>query len=198
MPRERTEDDSKAGRPLHSGGRKDRSPGRTFLSKAPEPEGGTAVKATNCQMIRGKGGDPGEYRTGPVAEGANTPDDEAYVRDALKRCSASTREAAQEFRRTGNPACVPAFVDGLLEHYVDFDVRPKLATSDDRLRLVEDLDIDSLTMLEIVYLAEDVLRISLDNDEIRPFRTVGDVKAFLASKAEEVWAAGVGLRAARQ
>ena len=149
-------------------------------------------------MISGTVGDPGASRTGPVAERVSTPDDEAFVRDALKRCSPSTREAAREFRSTGNPACVPAIVDGLLEHFVDFDVRSKLSVSDDRLRLVEDLDIDSLTMLEIVYLAEDVLRISLDNDEIRPFRTVGDVKAFLSSKAHEVWSRGIGLRAARQ
>jgi acyl carrier protein len=118
----------------------------------------------------------------PVAAKPFPPEEEAHVRDALKRCSPSTREATREFRKTGNAACIPAIVDGLIEHYVDPDVRAKLASCDDRLRLAEDLDIDSLTMLEIVYLAEDVLQISIDNEEIRPFRTVGDVKAFLASK----------------
>jgi acyl carrier protein len=147
-------------------------------------------------MIRGTGGAPGASLSGPGAGQAGTPEDDAYVRDALKRCSPSTREAAREFRRTGNPACVPAIVDGLLQHYVDSDVREKLSGSDDRLRLVEDLDIDSLTMLEIVYLAEDVLRISLENDEIRPFRTVGDVKGFLTAKAEKIWGQPMALPAA--
>jgi acyl carrier protein len=91
-----------------------------------------------------------------------TSEDDAHLRDTLKRFPLSTREAACEFRRTGRPEQLPAIVDGL--------------------RLIEDLAIDSLTMLEIVFLAEDVLQISIDNEELRPFRTVGDVKRFIASK----------------
>jgi acyl carrier protein len=113
---------------------------------------------------------------------AFTPADDAYVRDALKRCSPSTREAACAFRRTGSPDHLPAIVHGLIEHYVERGARAKLGRSGDGLRLVEDLAIDSLTMLEIVFLAEDVLQISIDNEELRPFRTVGDVKQFIASK----------------
>jgi acyl carrier protein len=111
-----------------------------------------------------------------------TPADDAYLRDALKRCSPSTREAACAFRRTGSPDHLPAIVHGLIEHYVERGARAKLSRSGDGLRLVEDLAIDSLTMLEIVFLAEDVLQITIDNEELRPFRTVGDVKQFIASK----------------
>jgi acyl carrier protein len=118
---------------------------------------------------------PGQERTFTSAE-------DAHVRDALKRCSASTRDAACEFRRTGSPDQLPAVIHGLIEHYVTRDARAKLSRADDGLRLVEDLAIDSLTMLEIVFLAEDVLQISIDNEELRPFRTVGDVKKFIASK----------------
>lgn len=124
----------------------------------------------------------GEARAGAGSAQAFDSRDDAHLRDALKRCSLSTREAACQFRRTGSAAYLPAIVDGLIEHYVDPDVRSKLSGADDRLRLVEDLDIDSLTMLEIVFLAEDVLQISIDNEEIRPFRTVGDIKVFLAAK----------------
>ena len=113
-----------------------------------------------------------------------TSADEKFVMDALKRCSPSTREAAREFRRTGNPDFLPAIIDGLIEHFVESGAQAKLASGDDSLRLVEDLGIDSLTMLEIVSLAEDVLQVSIDNGEIRPFRTVGDVKRFVASKLE--------------
>jgi 3-hydroxyacyl-[acyl-carrier-protein] dehydratase len=118
----------------------------------------------------------------PERERQFTPADDAYVRDALKRCSPSTREAACAFRRTGSPDHLPAIVHGLIEHYVERSARAKLTRSGDGLRLVEDLAIDSLTMLEIVFLAEDVLQISIDNEELRPFRTVGDVKTFIASK----------------
>jgi 3-hydroxyacyl-[acyl-carrier-protein] dehydratase len=111
-----------------------------------------------------------------------TSADEKFVMDALKRCSPSTREAAREFRRTGDPGRLPAIIDGLIAHYVEPGARAKLARGDDSLRLAEDLAIDSLTMLEIVSLAEDVLQITIDNGEIRPFRTVGDIKTFVASK----------------
>lgn len=111
-----------------------------------------------------------------------TAQDDAYLRDTLKRCSPSTREAACAFRRTGSPDHLPAIVHGLIEHYVERGARAKLSRSGDGVRLVEDLAIDSLTMLEIVFLAEDVLQISIDNEELRPFRTVGDIKTFIASK----------------
>jgi acyl carrier protein len=124
----------------------------------------------------------GTAQPGPPLSKPFTSEDDAHLRDALKRCSASTREAASEFRKTGSADYLPAIVDGLIEHYVEPDARSKLSRAGDRLRLIEDLAIDSLTMLEIVFLAEEVLQISIDNDEIRPFRTVGDIKVFLAAK----------------
>jgi acyl carrier protein len=111
-----------------------------------------------------------------------TVEDDARLGDALKRCSLSTRAAAREFRRTGNVEHLPAVVHGLIEHYVERGSRAKLERGGDDLRLVEDLALDSLTMLEIVFLAEEVLQVSIDNEELRPFRTVGDIKKFIVSK----------------
>ena len=104
------------------------------------------------------------------------------LRDVLKRCSAPTRAAAREFRRTRSTEHLPAIVHGLIEHYVEPGARAKLQKGDDSLRLVEDLAIDSLTMLEIVFLAEEVLEITIDNEQLRPFRTVGDIKQFIVAK----------------
>jgi acyl carrier protein len=142
-------------------------------------------QVTDCNM--------GSGHIAPVPAKAFTPEDDARLCDALKRCSPSTREAAREFRKTGSPAFVPAIVNGLIEHYVEPDARAKLTRADDGLRLIEDLAIDSLTMLEIVFVAEDVLQISIDNDELRPFRTVGDIKAFLAAKLGRVYPPGLTL-----
>jgi 3-hydroxyacyl-[acyl-carrier-protein] dehydratase len=133
-------------------------------------------------MIQATDPGPGTQSRSPGTARRFTPEDDAYLRDALKRCSPTTREAACAFRRTGSPDHLPAIIHGLIEHYVERGARAKLSRSDDGLRLVEDLAIDSLTMLEIVFLAEDVLQISIDNDELRPFRTVGDVKNFIVSK----------------
>ena len=65
-----------------------------------------------------------------------TPEDDAYLREALKRCSASTYEAACQFRRTGNTEHLPAIVLGIIERYVEPDLRAKLRNPDDDLRLI--------------------------------------------------------------
>ena len=111
-----------------------------------------------------------------------SPEDETALRESLKRCSPSTFEAAVQFRKTGNPEHVPAVVIGIIERFVEPDLRAKLKDADDDLRVVEDLGVDSLTMMEIVILVEDVLQLSINNEELRNLRTVGDVKVFIDCK----------------
>ena len=113
---------------------------------------------------------------------AFTADDDANLREALKRCSAATYEAAAQFRKTGNTEHLPAIVLGIIERYVEPDLRAKLKDTDDDLRIIEDLGIDSLTMMEIVILVEDVLQMTINNEELRHLRSVGDVKTFLECK----------------
>jgi len=153
------------------------------LSFAPtEPKSAPAVCVTKRNMRQATERLPGTHLIELVPEGPREAREEAQLRDALKRCSPATREAALEFRRTGNVDYVPAIIDGLLERYVEPDARAKLNGSIDHLRLTEDLAVDSLTLLEIVFLAEEVLQISIDNEDLRPFHTVGDVKRFVTSK----------------
>jgi len=124
----------------------------------------------------------GTVKAFPVSSKPFAPEDETAVREALKRCSPSTFEAAIQFRKTGNPEHLPAVVIGVIERFVEPDLRMKLKDADDDLRLIEDLGIDSLTMMEIVILVEDVLQMSINNDELRNLRTVGDVKTFIDCK----------------
>ena len=111
-----------------------------------------------------------------------TAEDEAFLKDSLRRCSPASYEAAVQFRKTGNPEFVPAILLGIIERFVEPDLRPKLREADDELRIIEDLGIDSLTMMEIVILAEGVLQMSINNDELRNLRTIGDIKGFIDSK----------------
>ena len=110
------------------------------------------------------------------------PDDDALLRESLKRCSASTYEAAVQFRKTKNAEHLPAIIIGVIERFVEPDLRAKLKNPDDDLRLIEDLGIDSLTMMEIVILVEEVLQMSINNEELRNLRTIGDVKQFIECK----------------
>lgn len=112
-----------------------------------------------------------------------TAEDETALRESLKRCSPAAIEAALQFRKTHDPAHVPTVVIGVVERFVEPSLRPKLHQGDEDLRMVEDLGIDSLTMMEIVILVEDVLQMQINNEELRGLRTVGDVKTFIDCKA---------------
>ena len=111
------------------------------------------------------------------------PDEIERLRESLKRCSPATFEAACEFRRTRHPEFLSPVIIGVIERYVERELRPKLQSNSDGLRLVEDLGIDSLTMIEIVVLAEDVIGISINSEELTQLRTLGDVRKFVAEKA---------------
>jgi len=109
-------------------------------------------------------------------------EEEVTLRETLKRCSPATVEAASLFRKTGDLRYVDTIVRGIIERYVEIDVRPKLKLSPREVRLVEDLGVDSLTMIEIVMLAEEVMPISIGHEELRGLSTLFDVQEFVKAK----------------
>ena len=111
--------------------------------------------------------------------------DEA-LREALKRCRPETLHAAMAYRQSGDVAMLPIVVAGVIERFVEPELRPQLCRADDTLRLREDLGLDSLTMMEIVLLAEDVFQINVSADELRHLCTLGQIKTFIAGKANRV------------
>jgi 3-hydroxyacyl-[acyl-carrier-protein] dehydratase len=111
-----------------------------------------------------------------------TPEDDPVLRETLKRCSPATYYAACKFRKSGHGDDLQTVILGVVERFVERDLRPKLQLASDKLRLSEDLGIDSLTMMEIVMIAEEVLRISVSNDELTHLRTLGEVQRFIEEK----------------
>lgn len=123
----------------------------------------------------------GVLQTGRAVE-TFTPEEEELLRDALKRCSSATVDAAIEFRRTGSPDLIPAVVLGIVERFVEPEQRARLKSPDPSLRVIEDLGVDSLTMMEVVLLVEECLKITIKNDELRNLRTLGDIQTFIDCK----------------
>ena len=106
----------------------------------------------------------------------------AHLKTSLKRCSPETVEAAVRFRRTRDAREVPAIVYGIIERHLAPEQNRHLGAASDDTRLVEDLGIDSLTLLEIVLSIEETLGISIENEELREIRTLGEVKSFIGRK----------------
>jgi acyl carrier protein len=108
-----------------------------------------------------------------------TAETERDLRDQLKRCSSETVEAALRFRATGRTDEVNVIVLGIIERFLDPEVRPRLREGGDDLRVFDDLGIDSLTMVEVVMIVEEVLQFKIKNEELRDLRTLGDIKVFI-------------------
>ena len=109
---------------------------------------------------------------------------EEDLKELLKRCPPGTYEAALAFRKNKDIDKVEPIVMGIIDRHLEPDQREILNKSDESLRMYEDLGMDSLTMLEIVMMVEQTLQVSIDNEELRDLRTMGDVKAYLEAKAK--------------
>lgn len=113
------------------------------------------------------------------------PEDDPVLREALKRCSPATYYAACKFKKSGHAEDLNAVVLGLVERFTERELRTKLSAGSESLRLREDLGLDSLTMMEIVMIAEEVLPMSVSNEELTKLRTLGDVQAFVLAKVTQ-------------
>lgn len=108
--------------------------------------------------------------------------EESQLRESLKRCSAATVDAALRYRASKQVDLVPAIVLGIIERFLEPGSVERLRQADDDVRVIEDLGLDSLTLMEAVILIEEVVQISINNDELRSLRTVGDIKVFIDHK----------------
>ncbi len=87
------------------------------------------------------------------------------------------------YRKRHNPELLPSIIIGIVERFVEPDLRARLGSGDDDLRFVEDLGIDSLTMMEIVMLVEEVAQLQIPNEDLRSLRTLSDVKTYIDCRA---------------
>lgn len=132
---------------------------------------------------------PSVADTPPVSDGSRkllSDKDESLLRESLRRCSEPTVAAAIAYRSTGDTTKLPAIIIGIFERFVEPDLRPRLAADSDDLRVIEDLGLDSLTMMEIVMLVEEVTQTKIENDELRGLVTLGDIKTFVDCRARGV------------
>lgn len=108
-------------------------------------------------------------------------DEIELIRRNFRKCSEETIGAIIAFRETRNLSVIPAIVRGVVHRYLPAAGHEAMSRAT-AATLLTDLRIESLTMLEIVLDVQDALEIEIDDNEIRGFRTLGDVESFLESK----------------
>jgi len=115
-------------------------------------------------------------------DAASASGSEELLKETLKRCSRETLDAALEYRKTGDVDLVPTIVLGIIERFLDPDVADKMRSGDKAVRFMEDLGLDSLTMIEAIMMVEESLGVSIKNEELISLRTVGDLEGFIRDK----------------
>ena len=111
-----------------------------------------------------------------------TENDLADLKEGLRRCSPETTDAAIRYRETGDLDAIPLVVFGILDRYQPATAPIKLSEANEDTRLIEDIGLDSLTLLEIVLSIEEVLKLRIENEELREIRTLGQLNKFLHAK----------------
>ena len=90
------------------------------------------------------------------------------------------RAAFGRFQTGGDSAELDPVLLAMLEDFIPRG-RPRIALSG-ATRLVDDLGLDSLSLTELVFFAEDLFGISITNEEIVQVRTLDDLRSFIHGK----------------
>ena len=96
----------------------------------------------------------------------------------LRHFPAEVREAYLRVAATRDPAAADTLVLAIVADHMP---RAEAELADDA-KLTADLGFDSVTIAEMVFFLEDLLKVSVTNAEIVRVRTVADLRAFVRHK----------------
>jgi 3-hydroxyacyl-[acyl-carrier-protein] dehydratase len=154
------------------------------LDNGPEP----SVRAGRKQLLSWRGVGIGSsriagwFRAFFKMNNTLSEKDVADLKETLKRCSPETIEAAIRFREQRDPEALRTVVYGVIRRYQPANAGMRLDNATDDTSLIQDLGLDSLTLLEIVLTIEETLKIQINNEELKEIRTLGTLNKFLKDK----------------
>lgn len=109
------------------------------------------------------------------------------LRTLLKGYPAGTVEAALEFTRERSPEALRRMLAGVLRFHQPPPTgqAPRLDPADapGDTKLVADLGIDSLAMVEMTFLLQDLWGVTFTDDELRAIMTLDDLNRAILEKA---------------
>jgi 3-hydroxyacyl-[acyl-carrier-protein] dehydratase len=113
-----------------------------------------------------------------------TEEEEDNFRETLKRCPEGTLGALLRYRKEGNLEDLNEFLLGCIKRHTDSEYHPLLNAGKPDISFIDDLGIDSMTMMEIVMMVEECLGIQIENQDLMNVRTLGDLNGFLLKSVE--------------
>jgi acyl carrier protein len=95
-------------------------------------------------------------------------------------------DAYLAFADTGDLGRLDDVVLGVLQFYLAKPPAAPLITLPESTRLIADLGCDSLTMIDVMFLAESLLGIKLADDELAKIETLGQLRAHFRERMAEL------------
>lgn len=105
-----------------------------------------------------------------------------HLRTVLRGFPEATIATCAEFQATGAGEAFDRAVSGVIEHYLSRPPAQPVASLPGSTRLVEDLGLDSVTMVEMTFLFEDLFTLKLPQEELVKVATLDDLRALLRTR----------------
>ncbi len=106
----------------------------------------------------------------------------ATPRDKIRHFPPDVQESFHRFEATRDPAALDPVIFAILHDFIPIKREAPLSDLPGSTRLVDDLGFDSLAITEVVFFTEELLNISIANDEILQVRTLDDLRGFVRKK----------------
>ncbi len=103
-------------------------------------------------------------------------------RDKIRHFPQDVQDAFLAFEKTHDPDALDPVILAILNDYIPIKRAEPLASLPGSTRLVDDLGFDSLAITEVVFFTEELLGISIANEEILQVRTLDDLRGFIRKK----------------
>lgn len=103
----------------------------------------------------------------------------ARLRELLRGFPGDTIAACEEFHATGADAAFDRAVHGIITHHLSDPPAQPVATLPGTTALVAGLGLDSITMVEMVFLFEDLFAVKLPQEEFIKVVTLDDLRRLL-------------------
>ena len=101
---------------------------------------------------------------------------------AIQHLPAEGQAAYRKFETDGDVAALDVVILAILQDFIPRPSAKPLASLPGDTRLMDDLGFDSLAITEVVFFTEDLLGISIANEEIIQVRSLDDLRGFVRRK----------------
>jgi 3-hydroxyacyl-[acyl-carrier-protein] dehydratase len=104
------------------------------------------------------------------------------IRQLLRGFPEAAIEACQHFEQTRSVAVFEDAMSRIIQHHLETPTATDVSALPGSTRLVEDLGLDSLTMVEMVFLFEDLFATKIPPEELTKVVTLEDLRTLLKAR----------------